>query len=78
MWGYDHGAGLMGFGMVLLWLIPIALLGWLFAKAASGRGGKDEAPQSAREILDARYARGEIGRDEYLERRADLEGQHGA
>lgn len=78
MWGYDHGAGLMGFGMLLLWLIPIALLGWLFAKAVSGRDGKDQAPQSAREILDARYARGEIGRDDYLERRADLEGKHGA
>ena len=74
MWGYDHGSGLMGFGMIPLWLVPLALLVWLFAKAASGRGGKSEQP-SAREILEARYARGEIGRDEYLERRADLEGR---
>ncbi len=73
MWGYDHG-GMMGIGMILLWLIPIALLVWLFAKAASGRSDKGETRQSPREILDARYARGEIGRDEYQERRADLEG----
>lgn len=64
----------MGIGMILLWLIPIALLVWLFAKAASGRSDKGETRQSPREILDARYARGEIGRDEYQERRADLEG----
>jgi putative membrane protein len=66
----------MGIGMILLWLIPIALLVWLFVKAASGRSGKDEAQQSPREILDARYARGEIGRDEYQERRADIEGHN--
>ncbi|MEF8711054.1 MAG: hypothetical protein V5B38_20325 [Candidatus Accumulibacter propinquus] len=32
----------MGIGMILLWLIPIALLVWLFAKAAAGRTSKDE------------------------------------
>lgn len=76
MWGYDHGGGLMGIGMILLWLIPIVLLVWLFAKAASGRTGKDETRRSPREILDARYARGEIGRDKYQERRADIEGHN--
>lgn len=76
MWGYDHGGGLMGIGMILFWLIPIVLLVWLFIKAASGRGAKDETQQSPREILDGRYARGEIGRDEYQERRADLEGHN--
>ncbi|CAG0983336.1 hypothetical protein GEOBC_01953 [Geobacteraceae bacterium] len=74
MWGYDHGGGLMGIGMLLLWLLPVALLVWLFARAAAGRGGRDETRRSPREILDARYARGEIGRDEYQEGRADLEG----
>ncbi len=76
MWGYGHGGGLMGIGMILVWLIPIALLVWLFARAASGRSGNNEAQQSPCEILDARYARGEIGRDEYQERRADLEGHN--
>lgn len=79
MWGYDHGGGLMGIGMLLLWLVPIALLVWLFARLAAGRNGRDAESRwsgSPREMLDARYARGEIGREEYLERRADLEGQN--
>jgi putative membrane protein len=29
-------------------------------------------PPSARALVDERYARGEIGRDEYLQRRGDL------
>lgn len=29
-------------------------------------------PSSARALLDERYARGDIGRDEYLQRRGDL------
>jgi len=29
-------------------------------------------PSSARALVDERYARGEIGRDEYLQRREDL------
>ncbi len=66
----------MGFGMILLCSLPIASRVWLLAKAASGRSGKDEAQRSPREILDARYARGEIGHDEYLERRTELEGHN--
>lgn len=76
MWGFDHGGGLMGFGMILLWLLPIALLVWLFAQFAGSRkgpDGRDAPPRAPREILDARYARGEIDRDEYLARRTDLE-----
>lgn len=30
------------------------------------------APSGARAVLDERYARGDIGRDEYLQRRGDL------
>lgn len=78
MWGYDHGGGLMGVGMLLLWLLPVVVLVWLFARFSASRSDGDEKPGrsgSPREVLDARYARGEIGRDEYLERRADIEGQ---
>lgn len=66
----------MGSGMLLLWLIPIAVLIWLFAKGLNARSGTDETSKSPREILDARYARGEISHDEYLERRAYLEGHN--
>lgn len=74
MWGYEHGGVLMSIGMLLLWLLPVALLVWLFTKAVSSPAG-NEAPRSPREILDTRYARGEIGREEYLARRSDLDGQ---
>lgn len=73
-WGFDHGGGLMGIGMLLVWLVPIALLLWLFARFASDRRSSDKPPRSPREILDVRYARGEIDREEYLARRDDLDG----
>jgi putative membrane protein len=74
MWGFDHGGGVMGIGMILLWLVPIALLVWLFTRIAAGdRRDTNAPPRSPMEILDERYARGEIDRDEYQARRADLE-----
>ena len=36
-------------------------------------GGENASGLSAREILDGRYARGEIDRQEYLDRRKDIE-----
>lgn len=74
MWGYDHGGGLMGIGMIIVWLVPIALIVWLFARSSGKIDSSDKQVRSPREILDERYARGEVGRDEYLARRTDLEG----
>jgi len=69
MYGYEHVG--MGFGMVLVWVIPIVLvvllIRFLLIRDRFVKSGKN-----AREILDERYARGEIDRDEYLKRRADL------
>jgi putative membrane protein len=56
--------------MVLIWAIPILLVVLLVRYFTRDSGGK--AVKSALDILDARYARGGIGRDEYLKRRADL------
>jgi uncharacterized membrane protein len=47
--------------------IMLAVMGVMFA-FHKWRGGKHE-PQDALEILKQRFARGEIGRDEYEERR---------
>ncbi|MDZ7712134.1 MAG: SHOCT domain-containing protein [Rhodovibrio sp.] len=41
------------------------------------RDGPDASGGQARAILDERYARGEIDREEYLRRRRDLEGKGG-
>jgi putative membrane protein len=70
MYGFDHGG--MGLGMILVWVVPLVLLFLLFRRTS----GDSEARRgkTALEILEARYARGEIDQEEYLKRRADLEG----
>ena len=60
-----------GIGMILWWaliiLAVVALVRWVMREMPSGRNGK-----SAREILDERYARGELSKTEFEERRKDL------
>jgi putative membrane protein len=58
---------------MLLWLaviiaIIVALVRWL----APIESGTHTSPRLARDILDDRYARGEIDHDEYLKRREDI------
>jgi putative membrane protein len=80
MWfGHGFGWGGMIFGglfMLLLWGGFFALIFWGI-KLLTDRGSslRDQSSQqgfSAREILDQRYARGEINREEYELIRADL------
>ena len=89
MGGYGHGIGnMMGgwgggamfplsgiFGLLVLALV-IAALVWL---ARTILRPQDRAPRAGRaaaglDVLDQRYARGEINRDEYLQKRADVLG----
>lgn len=67
---------MFGGGMFLGWLLPVLLLVlggiWLFNVAPGRRGDDDNVRRSSREknaaeILDERYARGEITRGEYQE-----------
>lgn len=71
-WG--DGYGWIGFGwifMILFWGLiivgAVAIVRWL------GRSGNDTRRQTPKEILQERYARGEIGREEYEQKRSDLE-----
>lgn len=68
--------GMMGWAWVwlLLVLIGLILLGYVALRLArSGRAtGAVGGPPKARQILDERYARGEIGDEEYRRRRAEL------
>ena len=65
-------SGVMWLGMTLWGLLVVSLI----ALAVAGTlrllrgGGLDRA--SPRKQLDARYARGELEREDYLQRRADL------
>lgn len=79
MWEYDMGWGWGWFGMILFWLVPILLV--LFAakylyggKAQRGLGLREEGNDRALAILEEKYARGEIGREEFLQKRDDLKG----
>ena len=59
--------------MWLFWIVILALLVWFVVTLARRSDGAPNGRKSAREILDERYARGEIDREEYEQKRADLE-----
>ncbi len=85
MWGYGPHWGMMGdfgygsYGAFSMLLGPIILIAiivgviWFVRKDASL--GALIAPgrrSSGLDVLEERYARGEIGRDEYLEKKRDI------
>ena len=67
-----------GWSLGLMWLWPALVLGGLLLLGYVGvRLVQDsrvgEVPISARQILDERYARGDIDEEEYLRRRTALQ-----
>lgn len=72
MYGFGHfGMGLGGLGMTLVWIVPLLLVLLLLRRSTGD--GDERRGKTPLEILEERYARGELSRDEYLKRRADLE-----
>jgi len=83
--GYGYGYGMMGPGMMggfgimflmpILWIAVLGLIIWAVV-AAVRKPGESGSPtssaDSALEILKRRYARGEITKQEYEERKKDL------
>lgn len=72
MQGHDMmvGWGGMWFGTIMMFAIPllvILLAIWLF-RALTGSGSKTRTPSSSRQILDERFAKGEIDQEEYKHR----------
>lgn len=66
---------MMGFGLLVPILILLALayaLGWLPNQEPPPSRHKLPRTSSALDILEERYARGEIDRTEYLDMRNDL------
>jgi putative membrane protein len=69
--GWDHMGGWAWSGMVLGWVLMavlVAIVGWALVG-----NGRSKPVNRAIEILDERYARGEIDKAEYNERRSDLD-----
>jgi putative membrane protein len=67
-WGHMSGWGggwmwLWGTLMMLTWVALIAAAVWVVARSLGGN-----RPDRARDILDERYARGELSTEDYRER----------
>ena len=76
--GYGWGAmGWMPF-MGIFWLLILVLIVAAVAGVMRAPGSAQEPPEKAGrrsaglEILEERYARGEIGRNEYLQKKRDI------
>jgi putative membrane protein len=85
MWGYDAfccGLGwwwvfpaVMILMMVLCFFMMRRRTGWMMcgpSRRISDDSSWGRHSESAREILDKRYARGEIGKEEYEEKKKEL------
>jgi putative membrane protein len=80
MWGYDHGWMMngegMGFGFIL-WLVILAVIiasvvWFVRSQLLAGSQRSLERHSPALEALEERYARGEINREEYLQKKRDI------
>ena len=87
MMGYGPEWGMMGgwggggfgpFGMIIWLVILVAIVAgivWLIRAVVPG--GTDHLParrSSGLDVLEERYARGEINQDEYLQKKRDIAG----
>jgi len=62
----------MGFGGGFMWLIWIVLIFGIVWAVGGPRSSTEPRPRTPRELLDERFARGDIDEDEYRSRRATL------
>lgn len=88
MWGYGPNFGMMGgwgdggygpMGMIIWLVILVAIVGggvWFFQRLQQQQPGQSPQLPAARsrglDVLEERYARGEIEREEYLQKKRDL------
>ena len=70
MMGSGFGFGIPELGMVLLWVVSIGAIVLLVRAFA---GGAPSGGRPALQVLDERFARGEIDREEYEEKRRLLQ-----
>ena len=76
---------MMSWGWGFMWLMPLVMLAFfalmiavivLLIRWLGGESvGRSASTRTARNILDERYARGEIDREEYLQRQKDIAGE---
>jgi putative membrane protein len=66
--------GLMWIGQVAFWILVVIVV----TKLVQGHNERSDSTASALDLLEERYARGDISREEFLERRAVLRGGTGS
>jgi len=72
MYGFEHfGAG---WGMLLVWLIPILLIALVVRYGFGDRDRDVRSEPTPLDILKSRYAKGEIDQDEYQRKKQELGG----
>ena len=75
------GWGFGWLGMIFVWLVPavLILIGIKYLASDGGDSGnsarRSSQTNSALTILEERYAKGEIDRDEFVQKRDDLLGK---
>jgi putative membrane protein len=74
-WGILGGVIGMVFMLALLTLVVLGIV-WLVRSLTGKNAGSLPPAPSALEELDRRYARGELDREEYQQRRLDIEVRH--
>lgn len=75
MWWYGPGYGMWGGGFVFMlffWILIIILIVSLFRSFGNMRRGGHPMEKTPLEILQERYAKGEIDKKEYEEKKKDL------
>jgi len=85
MYGYGNGWGMMGDGYgsmggfnMVFWLLALVLLAgavvWFMRSSPSiGLGRQAATRPGGLDMLEQRYARGEVNREEYLQKKSDLQ-----
>jgi putative membrane protein len=76
MWGFGPFGGFFhawwGMASSLFWIAVVVLLITWLSRGGRHPSGPFWRGSAALDILEQRYARGEIGRDEYLQKKHDL------
>ena len=69
--GFGHGWG-MGWGWIIGVIVLVVVI-WVFIRAMNQTGKPDEpVKKSPLDILKDRYARGDISREEFEEKKRDI------
>jgi putative membrane protein len=75
LWGFGGGNWAMVIAMIVFWVVVIVGIVYFIKWLAGQGGGSRVAPpheESALDILKKRYARGEMNKEEFEQKRKDL------